>query len=240
MGSAIVDGLDLQRSAGSYSVLVLIGAPGAGKGTQARLITQVLGIPHLASGDLLREHRRRGTPLGRTARAYMDRGDLVPDDLVVKMVIERLGRPDAMSGALLDGFPRTLAQAAALDIELAAHDGGVRAAVLLDVQPEALVARLSGRRVCIGCQGTFNVALQALPFDGTCPACGDRLTQRPDDTPDVVSHRVRVYQRETEPIVDHYRSRGVLQVVNADRAVDMITADLLAAVQPRAFAVAAI
>jgi adenylate kinase len=220
-------------------VLVLIGAPGAGKGTQAQYVAHALGIPHLASGDLLREHRRRGTPLGRTARAYMDRGDLVPDDLVVEMVIERLGRPDATSGALLDGFPRTLAQAEALDAELGARNGGVRAAVLLDVEPGALVARLAGRRVCIGCHGTFNVALQALPFDGTCPACGDRLAQRPDDAPDVVSHRVRVYQRETEPIVAHYRGRGVLKVVNADRPVDVITADLLAAVQPRAFAVAA-
>jgi adenylate kinase len=225
--------------AGRYSVRLLIGAPGAGKGTQARYVSDVLGVPHLASGDLLREHRRRGTPLGRTAREYMDRGDLVPDELVVQMVIERLGRPDAATGALLDGFPRTVAQAEALDTELAARGGGVQAALLLDVRPEALVARLSGRRVCIGCQGTFNVALQPLPRDGSCPACGDRLTQRPDDTPCVVAHRVAVYQRETAPVVRHYRARGVLHVVDADRAVSAITADLLAAVQARPPAIAA-
>src|SRR5262245_8737233 len=190
-------------SAGRYLVTLIIGAPGEGKGTQARYVSEALGIPHLASGDLLREHRRRGTPLGRTARAYMDRGDLVPDGLVVAMVIERLGRPDAAGGALLDGFPRTLAQAEALDKELAARGGGVRMAVLLDVRPESLVARLSGRRVCIGCQSTFHVALQPLPFDGTCPACGDRLLQRPDDSPSVVARRLGVYQRETAPVVDH-------------------------------------
>ena len=167
-------------STGRYAVTLLIGGPGAGKGTQAKLVSGALGIPHVASGDLLREHRRRGTPLGRAARAYMDRGDLVPDDLVVEMVIERLGRADAANGALLDGFPRTLAQAETLDAELAARGGSVQSAVLLDVPTEALVARLSGRRICIGCQGTFHIVLQALPFDGTCPACGDLLTQRPD------------------------------------------------------------
>jgi adenylate kinase len=208
---------------------VLIGAPGAGKGTQARNICQALCIPHFASGDLLREHRHRGTPLGRTARAYMDRGDLVPDDLVVQMVVERIGRPDAANGALLDGFPRTLSQARALDAELAARGGGVRVALLLDVSPEVLVDRLAGRRVCIGCQGTFNVALQPLLVDGACPACGDRLGQRPDDTPSVVTHRVEVYLQETAPIIGYYRSQVLLRSVDGNRPVEAIEADVVSA-----------
>lgn len=205
-----------------------MGAPGAGKGTQARFVSGLLGIPHLASGDLLREHRRRGTPLGRIARAYMDRGDLVPDDLVVQMVIERLGRSDAAGGALLDGFPRTLAQARALDAELAAHGGGVRVALLLDVPTDALVSRLAGRRVCIGCQGTFHIALQALPTDGTCPRCGDMLMQRPDDAEAVVTHRVQVYLTETAPVVDHYRAQERLRSIDGVRPIDAIEADVRA------------
>src|SRR5918995_2523255 len=157
---------------GRFSVALLIGPPGAGKGTQARYVSQALGIPHVGSGDLLREHRQRDTPIGLTARAYMDQGDLVPDELVVQMVIERLARPDADRGVLLDGFPRTLAQARALDVELAERGGGVTAALFLDVPTDVLVERLSGRRVCIGCHSTYHVVLQQLPFDGTCPQCG--------------------------------------------------------------------
>jgi adenylate kinase len=208
---------------------LLIGAPGAGKGTQARYVSEALGIPHIATGDLLREHRRRGTALGETVRTCMDRGDLVPDDLVVMMVIERLGRSDAGNGALLDGFPRTLAQARALDAELQARGGGVRAALYIDVPTAVLVRRLSGRRVCIGCQGTFHVDLQGLPADGTCPDCGDGLIQRPDDVPAIVSHRVDVYSRETSPVVDHYRGLGLLSRVDGNRPVDEIRRDLLRA-----------
>jgi adenylate kinase len=195
---------------GRFSVALLIGPPGAGKGTQARYVSQALGIPHVGSGDLLREHRHRGTPLGLTARAYMDQGELVPDEMVVQMVIERLARPDADGGVLLDGFPRTLPQARALDGELAERGGGVTVALFLDVRTDVLVERLSGRRVCIGCHSTFHVVLQQLPIDGTCPQCGDRLVQRPDDAPSVVARRVTVYQQQTGPVVDYYRARGVL------------------------------
>lgn len=200
---------------------LLIGPPGAGKGTQARYIGEALGIPHVASGDLLREHRHRGTPLGLTARAYMDQGELVPDDLFVQMVIERLARPDAARGVLLDGFPRTLTQARALDDQLAERGGGVTVALFLDVPIDVLMERLSGRRVCIGCHGTFHVVLQRLPFDGTCPHCGDRLVQRPDDVPSVVARRVAVYQQQTAPVLDHYRRRGVLRRADASGSVEV-------------------
>jgi len=200
--------------------VLLIGPPGAGKGTQARYLSRALDIPHIASGDLLREHRHRGTPLGRTARAYMDQGELVPDELVVQMVIERLARPDADRGVLLDGFPRTLTQALALDSELAERGGGVTDALFLNVPTGVLVERLSGRRVCIGCQDTFHTVLQSLPFDGTCPHCGDRLVQRPDDAPSVVARRIAVYHQQTAPVAEHYRARGVLRLTDGCGSVE--------------------
>lgn len=219
--------------AGRYSVTLLIGAPGAGKGTQARVVCEALGIPHIASGDLLRDHRRRGTPLGEIARSYMDRGDLVPDDLVIEMVIDRLGAQDAADGALLDGFPRTLAQAEALDAELVARGGGVRMAIDLDVPTDALIARICGRRVCVGCGGTFHVELQRLPRDGSCPDCRDRLVQREDDSESVVAHRAAVYQESTTPVLEHYRRCGLVHAVDGDRSVQKITTDLLALLRDR-------
>jgi adenylate kinase len=212
---------------GRFSVTLMIGAPGAGKGTQARYVRETLGIPHVATGDLLREHRRRGTALGRTARAYMDRGDLVPDDLVVKMVIERLEQSDAANGVLLDGFPRTLTQAASLDVELSARGGGVAAALFLDVPYGVLVRRLSGRRMCDGCQSTFHVDLHDLPGDGTCPECGQHLVQRRDDQRSAVARRIAIYLDQTTPVLDHYRSHGLVHRVDGDRQVEEIRADLL-------------
>ena len=218
---------------GRFSVTLMIGAPGAGKGTQARYVRETLGIPHVATGDLLREHRRRGTALGRTARAYMDRGDLVPDDLVVKMVIDRLEARDAENGVLLDGFPRTIAQAAALDFELSARGGGVTAALFLDVPPGVLVRRLSGRRMCDGCQSTYHVDLHDLPSDGTCPECGDHLVQRRDDQRSAVARRIAIYLDQTTPVLDHYRSHGLVHRVDGNREVDEIRADLLSVLRRR-------
>lgn len=215
---------------GRFSAILIVGAPGAGKGTQARFVSEALGIPHVSTGDLLREHRRRGTVLGLTAQYYMDRGDLVPDDLVFGMVMDRFDRQDAERGLLLDGFPRTLAQAQALDSGLRARLGSVRGVLYLDVPASALVGRLSGRRMCIACRGTFNVAAHPLPLDGTCPACGDRLFQRPDDTPAVVTHRVDVYLQETTPVLDHYEQQGLLYRVAGDRSIEAIRDELLAIV----------
>jgi len=219
--------------AARYSVTLMIGAPGAGKGTQSRYVCEALGIPHVASGDLLREHRRRGTALGTIARAYMDRGDLVPDDLVIEMVIERLGQSDAADGALLDGFPRTLAQAEALDHELAARGGGVRGALYLDVPTDELIARMCGRRVCNACSGTFHIDLQRLPADGSCPDCRQPLVQRSDDRLSVVSRRVSVYIQETAPVLAHYRRRGLVRSVDGDQTVERVKADLLSVLQGR-------
>jgi adenylate kinase len=214
-------------------VTLLIGAPGAGKGTQARFVREVLGIPHVATGDLLRDHRRHGTALGRTARAYMDRGDLVPDDLVVRMVTDRLEKSDAARGALLDGFPRTISQADSLDGELADRGGGVLAVLFLDVPPGVLVRRLSGRRICDGCQNTFHVDLHQLPANGTCPECGQHLVQRRDDQRSAVARRIAVYLDQTTAVLEHYRSRGLVHRVDGNRSVEEIKADLLAVLRTR-------
>jgi adenylate kinase len=222
-----------------YAVTLLIGAPGAGKGTQARFVCEALGIPHVATGDLLREHRRQGTPLGAIVRRYMDNGELVPDDLVLEMVARRLEERDAARGVLLDGFPRTQAQARALDTDLAAHDGGVEQVFFLDVPTPALVNRLVGRRVCDGCQGTFNLHTDDIGPSLECPECVGTLVRRLDDHRDVVERRVGVYLRETAPVVEHYRRAGVLHSIDGDRDIEAITADLLAALQDREVVLAA-
>jgi adenylate kinase len=221
-------------TSGRFSVTLMMGAPGAGKGTQAEFACEALGVPHVATGDLLREHQRRGTVLGTTARVYMDRGDLVPDDLVMGMLIERLQQSDAANGALLDGFPRTLSQARALDDGLGAHGGGVRAVVYLDVPTDVLVRRLSGRRACARCEGTFNVDLQQLPADGSCPACGDQLAHRRDDEPSVVAHRVQVYLQQTAPVLEYYRDKGLVRAVDGSQSVDEIKSGVLQALKQAA------
>ncbi|MCC6173708.1 MAG: adenylate kinase [Chloroflexi bacterium] len=217
--------------AGRYRVTLLIGGPGAGKGTQAKYLSETLRIPHIASGDLLRDHRRRGTPLGRAAQTYMDRGDLVPDGLVVDLMMNRLAAPDATRGALLDGFPRTVAQAEALDTALARHDGGVHAALYLDVPAEVLVERLCGRWFCGGCQQTYNERIEPLPSDMRCSACGTRLGQRPDDRCDVIEHRVEVYFHETAPVLSHYSGRRLLHRLNGNRTPDDVRDALLDALR---------
>ena len=211
---------------GRQQIVVLLGAPGAGKGTQARFLSEALGIPHIASGDLLRDHRRRGTPLGWAAQACMDRGDLVPDELVVEMVMDRLAASDASRMALLDGFPRTRAQAEALDTRLATAGGQVTLALSLDVERDALVERLTGRWFCATCQVTYHERFSPPPATGTCGSCGARLSQRADDRPEVVKNRVDVYLRETLPVIEHYAARGVLDRVDGDQPIEVVRAHM--------------
>jgi adenylate kinase len=213
---------------GRFSVVLMIGPPGAGKGTQAGYVCAALRVPHVATGDLLREQVRRGSVLGIAAREYLEHGDLVPDHLVMAMVTGRLDRPDAERGAVLDGFPRTVAQARALDAELERRGGGVRAVFYLDVPLADLIDRLSGRRVCVGCRGTFHVEMQSFPTDGCCPRCGDRLVRRPDDCPDVIAHRVEVYLHDTLPVLDHFDRRDMVQRIDGRQSVQEIRRALLA------------
>jgi adenylate kinase len=222
--------MGLQRHDG---VVLLLGAPGAGKGTQARYLASLLGVPLIASGDLLREHRRRGTNLGRAAQVYMDRGDLVPDALVVDMVVERLEQPDAAGGALLDGFPRNIVQARELEARLAARGASIEAAVYIDVPTEELVTRLAGRWICRECQASFHQEFNPPRVARMCDLCGGELYQRPDDKREVVANRVSVYMRDTLPMVQRYADRGTLRRVDGNQSIDAVRAALQEALGER-------
>jgi adenylate kinase len=211
-------------------VVLLLGAPGAGKGTQARFLAKSLGVPMVASGDLLREHRARGTELGREAQAYMDRGDLVPDELVVDMIVNRLDEPDAAAGALLDGFPRNIAQAQALETRLTQRGGCIRAAVYVDVPTDVLVERLAGRWMCRDCQASFHEVFNPHAVASQCDTCGGELYQRADDKREVVANRVAVYLRDTLPVVECYERKQILQRVDGNQSINVVKRALRAAI----------
>jgi adenylate kinase len=206
--------------------LVLLGPVGAGKGTQARRISSQYGILHLASGDLLRAHIAQGTELGRQAKQYMNRGALVPDELVISMILERMHQPDAAGGVLLDGFPRTLAQARALDKELGAARRHLRLALYLEVPFEELVHRAAGRWTCRKCGTTYNYRVNSPAKAGICDIDAGELYQREDDRFEVVSERIRVYLRDTVPVVEYYRERGILREIEGTRDIDSVASDI--------------
>jgi adenylate kinase len=210
--------------------IILIGPPGSGKGTQAARISQELNLPHVSSGDLFRYNLANETDLGKKAKAYIDRGNLVPDDITIAMVLERLSQPDCVKGALLDGFPRTLAQAEALDKALAAQGNQVSLVPFIAVSDQVVVQRLSGRRICRECQAPFHVDYN--PFR-SCPynKCqGEYLYQRDDDKPQTVRSRLKVYWEQTSPLISHYRDTGVLVEINGDQAIEVVEAELRAAI----------
>jgi adenylate kinase len=206
--------------------LVLLGPVGAGKGTQARLIASRYGIPHVASGDLLRAHRQQGTPLGQQVQAYMETGALVPDELVISMISERLHQPDASHGVLLDGFPRTVAQARALDAELEQAGRGLRLALYLEVPFEVLVERAAGRWTCRTCGATYNYRVNPPKRPGICDIDAGELYQRDDDRLDIVTERIRVYIQDTVPVVEYYRERGILREIDGTRDIPVVAADI--------------
>jgi adenylate kinase len=210
--------------------VILIGPPGSGKGTQAARLRETLDVPHVASGDLFRHNLNEKTDLGLQAKAYMDRGELVPDDITIAMVMERLNQPDTVKGAILDGFPRTLGQAEALDKALAARGQQISVVLLIAVPDDVVVERLSGRLICRECQATFHRKYN--PFE-SCPynKCeGEYLYQREDDKPETVRSRLEVYKEQTSPLVDYYRDQGVLAKVDGDQPMKDVEADLIAAV----------
>ncbi len=210
-------------------IVVLIGPPGAGKGTQAARLAERLHVAHVASGDLFREAVAAETPLGRQAQGYMERGELVPDDIAVGMVLERLGRADCAGGLILDGFPRTAAQAEALDAALAAQGRRIDAALLMDVPAEAILDRLTGRRICRDCQAPYHVVFNPPARAGVCDRCGGTLYQREDDREETVRHRLEVYAAQTMPLVLYYDAQGLLRRVDGSGGVDEITARLVGA-----------
>jgi adenylate kinase len=214
--------------------VVMLGAPGAGKGTQARRLSEALGLPQVSSGDIFRENLKSETPLGLLAKQYMDRGALVPDDVTINMVMERLGRPDCGRGAILDGFPRTLAQADALDRALIDQGSRIGLVPLLEVSDEAVIERLAGRRVCRDCQAMYHTAFSPSLVEGKCDKCGGELYRRTDDEPDTVRNRLFVYYKQTAPLMGYYFAHGVLVSINGDRPVEEVQVDLLAAIRAEA------
>lgn len=212
--------------------VVLLGPPGSGKGTQAKRLSKLLGIPHISSGDLFRAMRDADTPLARQVQQIMAEGGLVPDDVTIRMVGDRLAAPDARSaGALLDGFPRTTAQAAAFDALLAEIGVGVSTVLLMNISEDEAVRRISGRRVCPVCERVYHVEFNPPAKEGVCDVDGAALIQREDDQPDVVRDRYRVYLEKTAPLVDYYREQGLLTEIDANRPIDEITPDMVSAIR---------
>lgn len=200
--------------------LMFLGPPGAGKGTQAQVLAAKLGIPHISTGDMLREEVRNLTPLGKEAKKYMDAGEYVPDDVIIAMVKERVGKPDAKKGFILDGFPRTSAQAQTLD-SFASLD----AVMNIKVADDILIKRISGRRACRGCNATFDIKMSEK---GKCPKCGGEIYTRDDDKEETVKKRISVYNEKTQPLIDYYARKGILHDIDGDRDIDDITAEIIA------------
>ena len=201
--------------------LVLLGAPGAGKGTVAQELVAEFGVAHISTGDLLRAAVKGGTELGIQAKKYMDAGELVPDQLVIDLVKERLAADDAQQGFILDGFPRNTAQAVTLDSELSAMGREIDCALLVDVAPEVIIDRLSSRRTCRACGYTGTAA------DATCPKCAGEMYQRDDDKPETITRRLKVYHEQTEPLKDFYEQLGLLYMIEGTNPVEQVTKDTL-------------
>jgi adenylate kinase len=202
--------------------VAFLGPPGAGKGTQARELAREWNVPHVATGDMLRDAAPAGTPLGREAKGYMDRGALVPDDVIIRMIAERLAQPDARAGFLLDGFPRTIAQAEALERLLKDVGQPLDRVVYFDVSEPELLRRLTGRRVCRNCQTAFHLVSAPPRTPGVCDRCGGELYQRDDDSEATVRNRLAVYARQTAPLLDWYRGRDLLASVPGEGDISHI------------------
>ena len=199
--------------------IIMLGAPGAGKGTQAKKIAEKYHIPHISTGDIFRANIKNGIELGKKAKTYMDQGLLVPDELTVDLVIDRVGQDDCKDGYILDGFPRTIPQAECLDAALEKRGEKVDFAINVEVPDENIVNRMSGRRACVGCGATYHIKYNPTKVDGVCDACGEKLVLRDDDKPETVQKRLGVYHDQTQPLIDYYTKSGVLKEV--DGTVDM-------------------
>lgn len=210
--------------------LVLLGAPGAGKGTQAGFLSEKLGLVHVASGDLFREALAKGTELGLKARSFMEKGMLVPDEVTIAMILERISAPDCRQGCVFDGFPRTLAQAQALDKALAAKGEGVERALYIDVSEAELLKRLTSRYICRRCQTPYNIVAVPPRKPGICDKCGGELFQRPDDREETIRERLKVYFAETMPLLDYYRRAGRLVEVEGELEIEDVARRMLKAV----------
>lgn len=209
--------------------LIMLGAPGAGKGTQAKRVAAEFGIPHISTGDIFRANIKGGTELGKKAKAYMDAGQLVPDELVCDLVADRIQQDDCAKGFILDGFPRTIPQAEALEEALKKMGSDVDYAVNIDVPDENIITRMGGRRACVGCGATYHIVFNPPKVEGVCDTCGASLILRDDDKPETVKTRLNVYHDQTQPLIDFYNARGKVLTVDGTQDMDKVFEDIKAA-----------
>ncbi len=209
--------------------IVFVGAPGAGKGTQASMVAQKLNMVHISSGDLFRQALEQRTELGKQVKAYMEKGALVPDEITIQMVMERLSATDGENGVILDGFPRNLPQAEALGGAVGEQGKAIDKVIYIKVPEEELIKRLSGRWLCRQCQAVYNTVNSPPRIEGKCDKCGGELYQRPDDKPETVKKRLDVYFAETAPLIDYYRRQGTLMTVEGEGSVEEVTRRIVAA-----------
>ena len=207
--------------------IIMLGAPGAGKGTQAKMIAEKCGIPHISTGDIFRANIKNGTELGAKAKEYMDKGLLVPDELVCDLVVDRIQQADCEKGYILDGFPRTIPQAEALENALNAIEQKLDYAIDIDVPDENIINRMSGRRACVVCGATYHVLFNPTKVEGKCDVCGESLILRDDDKPETVKKRLDVYHTQTQPLIDFYTERKVLVEVDGTQSMDKVFDDIM-------------
>ena len=202
--------------------IIMLGAPGAGKGTQAKMIADKYHVPHISTGDIFRANIKNGTELGKKAKTYMDQGLLVPDELVVDLVVDRLAQEDCANGCVLDGFPRTIPQAESLDAALAAKGEAIDYAIDVDVPDENIIHRMSGRRACVACGATYHIVHVPTKVEGVCDRCGESLILRDDDKPETVKKRLDVYHAQTQPLIDYYTEKNVLKSVDGTQDMEEV------------------
>ena len=206
--------------------IIMLGAPGAGKGTQAKKIAAKYQIPHISTGDIFRANIKEGTELGTKAKAYMDKGELVPDELTCDLVVDRISKPDAANGYVLDGFPRTIPQAEALTRALDERGEKIDFAINVEVPDENIVRRMGGRRACLKCGATYHVEYNAPKVENVCDVCQGELVLRDDDKPETVQKRLSVYHEQTQPLIDYYKAEGVLAEVDGTQDIDVVFQDI--------------
>ena len=206
--------------------VIMLGAPGAGKGTQAKKIAAKYQIPHISTGDIFRANIKEGTELGTKAKAYMDKGKLVPDELTCDLVVDRISKPDAANGYVLDGFPRTIPQAEALTRALEGRGEKIDFAINVEVPDENIVRRMGGRRACLKCGATYHVEYNAPKVENVCDVCQGELVLRDDDKPETVQKRLSVYHAQTQPLIDYYKAEGVLAEVDGTQDIDVVFQDI--------------
>ena len=208
--------------------IIMLGAPGAGKGTQAKMIAEKYSVPHISTGDIFRANIKEGTELGKEAKQYMDQGLLVPDELTVKILLDRVAKDDCKNGYVLDGFPRTIPQAEVLDKALTELGDKIDYAIDVEVPDENIVKRMGGRRACLNCGATYHIVFNPTKVEGKCDACGAETVLRDDDKPETVQKRLSVYHEQTQPLIDYYKAQGILKSVDGTKPMDEVFTDIVA------------